>query len=177
MPKRSALTKLRQRERWFKRCIRDVVGSTQSAVEYLVHELAKVQQQLGTVKPRRTLEERIQRAEQRVERLLSYHVGELASDLGSKPTTPCVIVECNTTRYALRKHIVAIALGTRPPRAYVCHRCDVRKCIAADHLFWGTQRDNMRDCVLKGRKPGGKSYAETLAEAQARLAYLKSQIE
>ena len=34
---------------------------------------------------------------------------------------------------------------------YVCHRCDNKKCIRLDHLFVGSQTDNMRDRDVKGR--------------------------
>lgn len=34
----------------------------------------------------------------------------------------------------------------------VCHKCDVRNCINPDHLFDGTQSENMRDCIAKGRR-------------------------
>lgn len=36
---------------------------------------------------------------------------------------------------------------------YVLHSCDNRRCVNPDHLFDGTQLDNITDCIAKGRLP------------------------
>jgi hypothetical protein len=39
--------------------------------------------------------------------------------------------------------------GPIPAGLCVLHRCDVRPCINPDHLFLGTQKDNMADMAAK----------------------------
>ncbi|HET8627441.1 MAG TPA: HNH endonuclease [Thermomicrobiales bacterium] len=53
----------------------------------------------------------------------------------------------------LRAHRVAweIANGQIPPEMCVCHACDNPSCVRTDHLWLGTQRENMRDAAKKGR--------------------------
>jgi hypothetical protein len=48
--------------------------------------------------------------------------------------------------------------GPIPPGLCVLHRCDVRPCLNPDHLFLGTQKDNIADmCAKMGheRRPTG----------------------
>ncbi len=42
--------------------------------------------------------------------------------------------------------------GEIPDGMDVLHRCDVPLCVNPDHLFIGTQKDNVTDMIKKGRK-------------------------
>lgn len=41
--------------------------------------------------------------------------------------------------------------GEIPRGMFVCHHCDVRRCVNPDHLFIGSALDNMRDASRKNR--------------------------
>lgn len=57
----------------------------------------------------------------------------------------------------VRAHRAAyeLTVGPLPHSARALHRCDVRRCVRAgaedSHIFSGTDADNVRDCVAKGR--------------------------
>lgn len=44
--------------------------------------------------------------------------------------------------------------GPIPDGMVVCHRCDNPSCYRLEHLFIGTQSDNIHDMHRKGRHPG-----------------------
>jgi hypothetical protein len=61
--------------------------------------------------------------------------------------------------------------GPIPDGMYVLHRCDNPPCVNVEHLFLGTQFDNMRDAKAKGRgwHPRGELNPKThLTELQVR---------
>lgn len=49
------------------------------------------------------------------------------------------------------RYVWAQAHGPIPDGLFVCHHCDNPRCVRLDHLFLGTNRDNQRDVVSKGR--------------------------
>jgi hypothetical protein len=52
--------------------------------------------------------------------------------------------------------------GPIPQGKFVLHKCDVRPCVNPDHLFIGTQKDNIQDCIQKGRIANGERIGNSL---------------
>lgn len=47
---------------------------------------------------------------------------------------------------------------------FICHKCDNRKCVNPNHLFQGTQKDNIQDAINKKRFPVGSRLSKKLTE-------------
>lgn len=73
-------------------------------------------------------------------------------------------------------------IGKNPEalRQNVLHRCDICLCVNPNHLFTGTQRDNVKDMLNKNREARGEKHglttitneqAETIRAIYPRLTY------
>ncbi len=98
------------------------------------------------------------RARRQLRLLRRFDRGYRGCLLGRKPTTPCLESE----------EAPRILRALRRKGRTLLHMCDNRQCVRPDHLFYGTQSDNVRDCVLKGRHGWGGS-AEARARREAAL--------
>lgn len=81
----------------------------------------------------------------------------------------------NKNAYAHRLSYMAF-VGDIPSGMQVCHKCDNRKCCNPEHLWIGTNADNVADMIAKGRnspppitpRPGEKSPNAKLKANQVR---------
>jgi len=53
--------------------------------------------------------------------------------------------------WQLHRYVWTLVNGPLPEGMHVCHRCDNPPCFRLDHLFLGTNRDNVDDKMAKGR--------------------------
>lgn len=68
-----------------------------------------------------------------------------------------------------------IANGPIPKGMVVCHRCDNGFCVRPDHLFLGTQIDNIRDMDAKGRRGNRKLTERQVRSARHRVSLGETQ--
>ncbi len=70
---------------------------------------------------------------------------------GSTDTNGYGLFSVNGHSHHVHRIVYTIFVGPVADDELVCHHCDNRPCIRPSHLFLGTQTDNMRDMVAKGR--------------------------
>lgn len=66
------------------------------------------------------------------------------------------VVSFPGARIPAHRAAYAIEHGFVPAHRVVMHQCDNRICVRPSHLRVGSQRDNVRDAVAKGRNAGSR---------------------
>lgn len=61
------------------------------------------------------------------------------------------VVHIKRVKYLAHRVAYADRCGPIEPKMMCCHHCDTPSCVNPDHIFLGTQKDNIGDCVRKGR--------------------------
>lgn len=75
----------------------------------------------------------------------------LASFSGAKGQMPYAHISYKWKQYRGHRLVYELVYGEIPAGIVVCHTCDNSLCLNPNHLFLGTQKDNMRDASKKKR--------------------------
>ena len=62
-----------------------------------------------------------------------------------------------TTTLLAHRVAWAIAKGVDPGDTLVLHHCDNPRCVREEHLYLGTFKDNVQDCLNRGRHRNGRA--------------------
>lgn len=68
-----------------------------------------------------------------------------------KPPKPYGMTSYRNQKWRTHRLMYTLMVGPIPPGHDVCHSCDNHSCCNPAHLWIGTRKDNMADCVEKAR--------------------------
>jgi DNA-binding XRE family transcriptional regulator len=75
------------------------------------------------------------------------------TDLFCRNGYPMIVI--NKKRKSVHRVMFELHNGEIPDKILVCHTCDNPACINPDHLFLGTNQDNVNDKLAKNRQAKG----------------------
>ena len=64
-------------------------------------------------------------------------------------------IESHGKKHLAHRVSYSLFKGPVEKKQVVCHRCDMVSCVNPNHLFVGTQKDNLQDMARKGRSTAG----------------------
>jgi hypothetical protein len=77
---------------------------------------------------------------------------------GAKSSDGYGKVGYNYKTYRVHRLVYELITGNSIKGLYLCHKCDNPLCVRPDHMFLGTQKDNVLDREKKGRGIKGETH-------------------
>lgn len=63
------------------------------------------------------------------------------------------IIAIGKKRFIAHRVVWELEIGPIPNKMQINHKCEEPRCVNTKHLYIGTQKDNIRDCIAAGKFP------------------------